>query len=236
MAKKIDDDFLYKYMSQAEEKWIEAIENTQQEPHIYTKKFQRELKKIIRDSQKSKTIRKQMTYLRRIAAVIAITLTILFAGCMSSEAARTKLFEIIKKIYEDCTEYIYDTGTGESMDQEFLFIEPSYLPEGYSESGRIEEIGVVIYQKESEGEETKIECYESLADGLAVLLDTEGAKIVEGEISGTKVEYFTNKGTSYLYWTDEDTYYNIMGNINMEEIIKMGKSIIDSEEYQNKNK
>jgi hypothetical protein len=236
MAKKIDDDFLYKYMPRAEEKWMEAIENTEQEPHIYTKKFQRELKKIIRDSKRSKTIRKQMTYLRRIAAVIAITLTIFFAGCMSSEAARAKLFEIIKNVYEDCTEYFYNHSSSKLLNRELIFIEPSYLPEGYQESERIEEMGVVIYQKESEGEETQIEYYEALVRGLGVVLDTEGATIEEGEISGTKVEYFTNKGNSYLYWTDEDTYYRIVGKIKMKEMFKIGKSIIDSEEYQNKNK
>ena len=190
------------------------------------------MEKMIRDVGRKEKIRK---YMKNAVAIVIVTVITFFTICISSEAARHKIFKTFKNIYEDCTEYFYDTNTGESLNQEPVYIEPTYLPDGYKEVEREEDIGTIFYQKPSEGMSTEIEYYETIADGLSVLLDTEGETVKKGEIAGTEVEYFVNKGCSYLYWTDEDTYYSLTGCVDMNEIMKMGESIIKSEAYKEKN-
>lgn len=33
----------------------------------------------------------------------------------------------------------------------------------------------------------------------------------------------------YVFWTDEDTYYDLTGDIEVEELLKMAESIIEKE-------
>ena len=117
-----------------------------------------------------------------------------------------------------------------------MLIEPGYLPEGYREYDR-EDMGDVVhiyYQNEKQGIDTEIIYEESTADGLTVGLDTEGAIIKTKDIGGENVEYFENKDMGYVYWTDADTYYNIIGYIDVNELLKMADSIINSKKYKEK--
>jgi hypothetical protein len=148
MAKLPDDNFLYQYIPQAEEKWIKTIENSGENAHAYSEEFQKKLKEITK-------LEKRRKNMKQIVAVAVIVLITFFTGCMSIQAARAKLFDTIQRIYKDCVEYIYDTGATENMERENILIEPDYLPDGYQVFSRNESMGIICYRKDAKDVDTE---------------------------------------------------------------------------------
>lgn len=233
MSQKIDDDFLYQHMPEAEEKWIDTIDQAAKITPSYSARFRRKVRQLTKDSKRTRAARIRIHAMRQAAAVLAIIILTAFIGCMSVEATRVKFFELIKKVEKEYTDYMYDSKDGSISEDDFVFIEPTYIPEGYKEYERDEEFAYIRYRNLKS--DAEVGYTEMLADGLTVSLDTEGATVKTKIIAGTKVEYFTNKGISYLYWTDENTYYRVAGCMKMSDVTKVAKSVITSEKYIEKN-
>ena len=229
------DVLLYEHMPRAEEKWIAALEKRAvEEEYVPSKRFREEMRGLADKANRMERRKRMIKLLKHAAAVFLVFLSVSFIACMSVEATRAEFIRFIKKIHADWTEYKYDLEEGAAA--EFVLIEPGYLPEGYREYDR-EDMGDVVhiyYQNEKQGIDTEIIYEESTADGLTVGLDTEGAIIKTKDIGGENVEYFENKDMGYVYWTDADTYYNIIGYIDVNELLKMADSIINSKKDKEK--
>ena len=239
MKKRIAEDeldvLLYKYMPRAEEKWIAVFEKkAAEERYVPSEQFREKVRSLTERANRMEKRQKMIKFLKQATAVFLIMVSVSFAACMSVEATREKIIEFIRKIHADWTEYKYDLKEGTVA--EFVLIEPEYLPEGYREYDR-EDMGDVVhiyYQNGKQGIDTEIIYEESTAEGLTVGLDTEGAIIRTKDIDGENVEYFVNKEMGYVYWTDADTYYNIIGYVDVNELLKMADSIINSKKYKEK--
>ncbi len=229
------DRLLYEHMPRAEEKWIAALEKrAQEEEYTPSEQFREKAGYLTDKANRMEKRNRMVKLLKHAAAIFLIMVSVSFAACMSAEATREEFIEFIRKLHADWTEYKYDLK--EETAAEFVLIEPGYLPEGYREYDR-EDMGDIVhiyYQNEKQGIDTEIIYEESTAEGLTVGLDTEGAIIKTKDIGGENVEYFENKDMSYVYWTDADTYYNIMGYTDVNELLKMADSIINSKKYKEK--
>lgn len=228
------DELLYQYMPLAEEKWMEALERrVAEEEYVPSGRFQEKRKSLIEKGACMEKRKKRIRIAKRIAAVFLIMVSVSFAACMSVDATREDFIRFIRRLHSDWTEYRYDLEEG--TETEFKLIEPAYLPEGYREYDR-EDMGdvVYIYYQNEKGVNEEIIYEESTAEGLTVGLDTEGAVIKTKEINGENVEYFENKGMGYVYWTDADTYYNILGYVEVDELLKMADSVISNQKYKEK--
>ena len=230
MEKSITDEMLRQYMPEAEERWISVIDDSMKQDarHIYSEKFQKELKKQIRLGKRSELTHGLLRFIRKAACFFLVFAAIAFIGCMSAEATRKMLIDFVQKIYSDCTDYMYNLKEG--VDGEFHLIEPDYIPEGYTESEREEifDYGIDIYYTTEDGSK-EINYFQIVADGLTVTLDTEGAIIKKKEINGIDVEYFTNKGIGFVHWTEGTCYYEFTGPVDVKELLKMAESIIRNE-------
>ena len=142
MRQEVTDEFLYQYMPQAEEAWIGAIEKQAEEGHVYSRRFEKKMKRILKDGSRSSTMRRVMRMGRRAAAVLLILLTAAFTICISVEATREQLIDFVEEIHEDWTEYRYNLKEG--VEREFRHVEPEYLPEGYYEDSR-EKVGDMTF-------------------------------------------------------------------------------------------
>ena len=167
MRQEVTDEFLYQYMPRAEEAWIGAIEKQAEEGHVYSRRFEKKMKRILKDGSRSSTMRRVMRMGRRAAAVLLILLTAAFTICISVEATREQLIDFVEKIHEDWTEYRYNLKEG--VEREFIQVEPEYLPEGYYEKDReVFDDFVTIYYCNRENPDFEIIYNEILADGLTV--------------------------------------------------------------------
>ncbi len=230
MVKNITDEMLCQYMPKAEEQWIRTIDAAAEDngKHIYSERFQKTLKKQIRYAKRSELTHSLIRFSKKAASFVLLFGLISFIGCMSVKATRTMLIDFVKKVYSDCTDYMYSLK--DEGNNEFRLTEPDYIPEGYTESERekIFERGIYIYYA-TEDASKEIEYNQVVGDGLTVMLDTEGAMIKRKDINGIDVEYFTNKDVGYVYWTEGNCYYRFMGPVDVKELLKMAESIIRKE-------
>lgn len=226
MVKDITDELLYQYVPEAEEQWIQTVDDfaRQHEEPVYSESFRKLLKEQMRYGKRKELICGLIRFVRKTASFLVLFVLAAFIACMSVKATRMIIIEFVEKIYTNCTDYIYNLKEGGSS--EYGLIEPKYIPGGYEEIGREDAagMGTYIYYQNDKNEE--IEYMQMVADGLTVTLDTERAITKDMEIHGIKVEYFTNKDVSYVYWTERNCYYSLTGRIEEQELIRMAETVI----------
>ncbi|HBF0442203.1 TPA: DUF4367 domain-containing protein [Clostridioides difficile] len=196
--------------------------------HVFSKGFERKMKKLIKQQKRSNITNKIIFYSKRTAIIFLIVLASLFTVTMSSEALRTRFFELVVKVYEDLTSFVFSTDAGVE-NENLKIIEPKYIPNEFKEIDRVDDF--IITYRNNKNIQIKYTFYEIGSD--SIILDTENAKVESILINGNKAKYI-EKGTSIqLFWNDKNCIYLLSTDCYKEnllekyknEIIKMGKSI-----------
>lgn len=151
---------------------------------------------------------------------------------MSVEALRTKLFDMVKDVYEKFT--IYKFKIDENDNEKVNFLEKksiNYLPDGFEEIDRAEydnDISITY----SDGEDYITLNY-LLIENSNLYMDTENAQISKAQINSYNADYIEKENKSRLIWQDESTLYDLkLDYINKDkyldiksELIKIAKNI-----------
>lgn len=150
---EITEEMLYKYAPKAEKLWLNSLPPDDQIPeHQFSRRFERKMKKLIRDQRRSPSMRQFMRIARQTAAVILIVVSLSFSCLMTVEAYRAKFIEVVTEVFYDLTHFTFlsswsgDVGLGK--------IEFGYLPDGMAEVQRetFEETqGQTIYFEDDQG-------------------------------------------------------------------------------------
>lgn len=226
---EITEEMLYKYAPEAEKIWLGAFPADDQIPeHQFSRRFERKIKKLIRDQRRSPSMRQFMRIAKQAAAVILIVVSIGFSCLMTVEAYRAKFIEIVTEVFNDLTHFTFfsswsdDMGLGE--------IEFSYLPDGMAEVQReiFEETrGQTIYFENAQGSQIKIS-QTLLADdtNLDLILDTEDADVTEIAFGDGDAVLIEKEGTSTLMWEDTPYIMLLTGDFPPEEVIKVADGVI----------
>ena len=225
MADKMTDDFFADYITRAdkilEQKELErnkAIPN-----HVFSKKYERNIAKMIKKKSKTTKQIKIVTKLRYVTVALFITLSVNGILFVTVEAYREKVIEIVTSVYETFTSV--KVSTDGVISGELIVVEPAYIVDGFSILDKyvdknensithINEDGVRMYiyrQMVISNSETKY--------------DTEGAKISEIEINGNTINLIENKDFVIAYWYDDTYSYVIHGEISLNEMMKIVESI-----------
>ena len=100
---KITEEMLYKCAPKAEKLWLSSLPPDNQIPeHKFSRRFERKMRRLIREQRRSLPMRKALQIARQTAAAILIAATLSFSCLMTVEAYRAKFIEVI-------TEVLYDT-------------------------------------------------------------------------------------------------------------------------------
>lgn len=95
---KITDSQLYKYVPKAEKLWLSWLPTDEEIPeHIFSKRFERKMKRLIRNQRRTPRIRKIFLTAKRITAAVLVLTMLSFSGLMTVEAYREKFIEKLKK-------------------------------------------------------------------------------------------------------------------------------------------
>lgn len=151
---------------------------------------------------------------------------------MSVEALRTKLFDMVKDVYEKFT--IYKFKIDENDNEKVNFLEKksiNYLPDGFEEIDRAEydnDISITY----SDGEDYITLNY-LLIENSNLYMDTENAQISKVQINSYNADYIEKENKSRLIWQDESTLYDLkLDYINKDkysdiksELIEIAKNI-----------
>lgn len=226
---EITDELLYSCCPKVEKYIIDKIPNEDDIDYIYPKKFDKKIKKIIKQEDRPPFLNKIYSYTRKVAVVFIVITVGLFTLTMSVESVRVQLFNIIKEIHEEFTIYKFDSGNLD--DSEFKNMELTYLPKGFKETDRstMDDDITVIY---SNGSDHLTFNYFKVGNAN-LYLDTEDAKTTKVLINGIEGEYI-EKDKEYTFIWQKNSYCYIVAleyvnkqhvNNQYDELMKIVKNI-----------
>lgn len=181
--------------------------------------------RLLKSQEKRRKLRSRYQLLsKRVAIFIALALVGIFVTTMSVEAFRIKLFNIVTEGTDKYTKVsIVETENGiESQVDWDSYYAPEYIPEGYtySNSENFGDIKIIFYSDAS-GKEIQ---FSQTPVNPEYQIDTEDAVVTEVIVNGGKGILVEKEGLLTLIWTIDNKTFNIIGEIERDEIMKMAES------------
>lgn len=184
--------------------------------------FQQAEEKARRAERKGRVL----LYVKRAIAACLCTVIIGFCGCMFNQEIRAAVFEFIIEIYDKYFS-ISDNRTVE-IDKPMEHRVPQYIPEGYevAKSNLFTYTTIIDYQ---DSEKNLLKYRQYYNEEFVENLDIEDMIVMDvqvGDCYGKLCKSNNpNKKSKVLYWTDENRVYCLIGEISIEELLKMAESI-----------
>lgn len=225
MSVMIDEAYLYKYMPLVEQYLMSRIPPEEELDHVFSHRFERKMKKLIKDERRTPTERKVYRGLKIAFAALAVVVLLVFGSAMSVKAYRFRIVEFFVEVFTELTSYSVKEELPDV--EELVPVEPSYVPEGFVESKCVEDdSGYYLVYENIEGEQIH---YEQMVVGaVGIFWDTEKSDNREVKVKGQKISIVEEIGVYTLYWKDDWYVYRIqgVGDINVDALLKMARSVI----------
>lgn len=205
MKYQVDDEFLYKYMLQAEESMLKQLPEEETICHEFSNEFSENMNELLRQ-EKKKGLKKNTLRVVRIAAVfLAVFLAV------KSWAFIRERFQVMP----DKTTYI-PSG--------FVTRQPVYIPKGFTvleQQGDEKEYRI---EYGNEFQQTIQYCQRPLGEEE---LDFDSEKVDVIGIEGNQVFVERREDHIQLCWEEEGCIYTIAGNVDESELVKMCRSVME---------
>ena len=210
---------------------ISSIPDDSEIDHTFSADFEKKMNKLISSFDKNKFNVSISRNTLTKAAVIILTLCIgAFSLIMISPQARADFKNAIMEFYETHIKFYFISSDETSIDfSNYESITAEYIPQGFVMKEKYNEYEAVGYRYEKAEENLAYDIYVSLNDGLAVHTDKDKNNVEEILISGRDAYLISgeNEGKSYstLIITGNKITVTIYGQLDREEIIKVGESL-----------
>lgn len=225
---KLTDEMLCEYAQRAEELWLSVLPANAEIPeHKFSKKFEKRMKKLIRNQRRAPWVNKCISISKRAAVVAFAILTVSFSCLMCVEAYRAKFIEVITEIFEDLTQFSFSSSFAAPTELGELTFD--YLPDGisevYRESGP-QNRSLSIYFEDVNGQRIRIE-QEIVASGkqTTMILDTENAEVSTINFNGYEATLIVKGEHTTLMWEDDISVMLVSGDFPPSEITKIASGI-----------
>ena len=203
------------------------------EPHVFSDEFNRKMEKLLKFSKKP-----YFTFINTFGKRVAVITITIFASLLitvfSVEALRTPVVNFFVNIYETFTIITFDNtannfeSNGITYEEDVLpttieeYLEPAYIPGGYSFSENIDLEGINhIYWLDENQNEIGFEQF--IIENTTLGLDTEGVELEDITINGNKGWFYSNKGVNNVIWIEKGYGFQIYGVISKNELLEMTK-------------
>ena len=224
---KITDEMLSQFVPEAEKLWLESLPSDDQiSAHIFSRSFERAMKKLIREQKRSPFVKDFMRFAKRAAAIVLLTVAVAFSALMTVDAYRAKFIEMIEEIFDDLTHYSFTSSQKSTMQRGRLIL--SYLPEGLTEIEHyISEPLEESFSFEDENGRLLQVSLNFLTENssLNLLLDTEDAKTTTIPFKDGSATLVEKDGMSTLLWDDDSYVFLVLGDFPAEEVLKVANGI-----------
>lgn len=225
---KISEEQLYKYMPIVEaHKMAEYPSDDELPKHKFSKRFERKMKRLIKDQKWSPRKKKIVFMAKRVAVFLLISSTLTFSCLMSVEAFRMKVIEIVTEVFEDLTHFSF-LSPAESLDEmgDLTF---TYLPEEMERVGLEKDDNALVqrvYFEDTEGRQLIID-QQSVNNsvGYDVILDTEGSTSSTVIVDGEEGVLVTKGEWTSIMWDDDQYVWLVVGELSPTELIKVADGI-----------
>lgn len=201
-------------------------------PYTFSFGFEEQMESLLKHEKKF-TWRFTNTSFKRSALVTATTILLLTTAC-SVPAIREPVVEFIREVYETHFDYSYSNNARGDLKTEYYL---SYLPEGFTESGRSDIDGYLQVNYKNDREETiAFSQFNGDTDIHVGKKYTEYRKI---DVNGQEVHLHIHEDTEeenpdriiIAIWITDTYYFDIVthGDISEETIIKMIEGVAEVE-------
>ena len=179
---------------------------------------------LLKAAARTPMINHVLLYMRRSVAAVLVIAVLAFGGMMTVKAYREKVIEIAIQIFHDLTHYQLASS---SESRELSTVEFGYMPEGME---LVEEILMdsvrYVYYEDADGNHFSLnQIVIAAGDDLGGILDTEDSVIERFEIRGNEAISNTKYGTTVIFWTEENEFFELQGNITAEELKSIAENL-----------
>lgn len=127
---KITDKMLSAQAAEARELWLDACTPDAVPEHRFSRKFRREMRRLVRAQKHSAAFNRNLRLVRRTAAVLLLSAVVSFGCAMSVEAYRVSFINTVVRVFNDLTDYRFSSALpSETSDKTFTPPVLSGLPE-----------------------------------------------------------------------------------------------------------
>lgn len=113
---KITDDMLSAQAAEARELWLQACTPDALPEHRFSRKFRREMRRLLRAQKHSAAFNRSLRLARRTAAVLLLSAAVSFGCAMSVEAYRVSLINTVVRVFNDLTDYRFSSALPSETD------------------------------------------------------------------------------------------------------------------------
>ena len=210
---------------------VSSIPSDSEIDHNFSKDFEKRMDKLISSfDKKEKSISFFRSTLTKAAVIILTVCIATFSLIMISPQARADFKNAVMEFYETHIKFYFVTADETSNDfRSYENIIAGYIPRDFTLKEKYDEYEAVGYRYENEKDGLAYDIYASLNDGLAVHTDKDKNNIEEILILGRDAYLIAgeNDGNPYstLIITGNKITVTVYGQLNREDIIKVGKSL-----------
>lgn len=230
---EITDEMLYRYMPLVDEIIIDSIEADTDRTHKFSSEFEERMEKVMKDTKRCRNKKRKIVW--KVAAAFFVCLIgtwIIFT--VSTQAYRIAFFETIKTFLEDSVLCNYQTN---EMENNLVHSEPVYIPKGFEEIERVENVisTVVIYQNEKN--ESIIWEKKAATEDRVHIMDSKYELKKQKKINGCEVMIYVDENQNKLvyYEQGQDIFTITAPNIENKELFRMCSSMLNEKRKSERN-
>lgn len=205
-------------------------------PHFFSKHYQKNMKKIIKEHNRRPARRKNLKVSKYIAASLIVFALINSILIVSVEAYRETVIKKVVKSYRaviqttwktenrnGSTIYVMERKVEEPVIIELDFIEPSYIPEGFES---ISDTQNDIKRKiEYMHGDKSIVYTQSILGNQEIIVYRNDLSTKKKKISDKTIYYTEDKGIYKVSWNENEFNYSIIADVSFEELINIIEGI-----------
>lgn len=201
---------------------VKDLVNNNQEAHVFSKEFERNIRKIRNSIGRKKAIRTAGRFAFKFFTVLACIMGISFGALLTQPTIYASVTEVIRQTFDGYEEYRFTTP---AMDK-IPMLDIGYIPEDYQfVFANITPSDVQLEYTNSKNSKLTI----SYMTGSVVFNgDTDYSIHKTKIINGQTYYYFTNSNnnnTTTMYWSDNTSSYRIYAQLSVDELIKIAENI-----------
>ncbi len=206
---------------------IEIRELTEAEPHTFSDRFEKKMRRIIHSLGRKNRIKSCLHGGAKVIVTAAAVFGVAFGVMLTQPTVYAAVKNVIRTVFDTHDKFTYQ-GSFNSNDMPFdNTLRPEYIPEGYDLRSIYFGYGIVFATYESTDEKT-IDFEYGFADGASVSVDNERhilKEITKKEQTYYFYEAMEENDLNMLIWYSGEFFYDIDARLPEDEMLKIAESV-----------
>lgn len=211
-------------VAKADSLLIDSLPSDNQISHVFSKRFERRMKKLLRVSRQPEKAKWNMRFSQKRWIAILAAIIMAFSMALSVSAVRQSIYQFISQVYEKYTDIFFKSTSTSSLTESAVIKTqiPSYIPDGFQLTHRDDNNMVLL---EYEKEKDFISYQQEPLENVSARINTEGVETEETKINGLQAIYYSNQGVQNLIWYDDKYLYTVSSTLGRETVFRIAESV-----------